>query len=463
MTPYFGARITGSTVNANNSESILDNLNGSGSQQIRKQEQAPLFAPQKEMRHSNGAPNQSDFYQSRVMPSSNMANVKLWDEQHVAPGLDAGYATEGTLGFNSGMAAREKWTDRNVDQMRVETNPKLTYGLDNHQGPATYYNNAPATMETQGKVEKYLPDTYFINTPDRWLTTTGLEKGQTSRSIQVDRDVNRTTTTTEYFGADSNPNGTQMYTPGTYEQAKRPELEATAICNPSHAGSGNATENDYSKNSYSSLPNNRSCNKSTEMGGVHGLVRAAVAPLLDILRPSRKENVIGNCRPNGNAGTTVSAPTVFNPADRAPTTIKETTVDKLDNNHLNVERQSNAAYLVNKQQSIENQRDTTNCEYFGDSGGSATQSGNTLYNAAYNQHNNVNKTYVNRPNQGGMSLLNSQENVKITKSDDVRMNNRMWVPQSGSNTIPSIETHGKINVLNHMIIICHVRELTLIF
>ena len=33
-------------------------------------------------------------------------------------------------------------------------------------------------------VEKQKPDTYFINTQDRWLTTTGSEKGETLRPIQ---------------------------------------------------------------------------------------------------------------------------------------------------------------------------------------------------------------------------------------------------------------------------------------
>jgi hypothetical protein len=448
MVPFFGARIKGSTVDANMNETVLDNMNGSGSQQIRKQEQAPLFAPQKNMRYANGAPNQSDFLQSRVNPSSKMSNVKLWEEQRVAPGLDLGYTTEGQLGFNAGIDARDKWVDKNVDQLRVDTNPKLTYSLENHQGPATYYNNAPATKETQGAVEKHLPDTYFINTPDRWLTTTGLEKGQTSRAIEVNKDVNRTTTSMEYFGADSNPDGTKMYTTGENEAPKRPELEATPIANPSQRGGGRAREGDYGVQGYKALPNNRSISKGPELGTIHGAVRAVVAPLLDVLRPSRKENVIGNYRPNGNAGTTVSAPTVFNPADRTPTTIRETTEGKLDNTHLNVEGQTNGGYLVNKQTPIENQRDTTNTSYTGNSGGMGAQTGNAVYNAAYNQRNNVNKTYVNRPNQGGMGLLNSNENMKIDKRDNDRDNNRMWAPQNhvAGGSVPSMETHGKMNM-----------------
>ena len=165
MAPFFGSKVLGSAQDPNISETVLDSMIGSGSQHIRKQEQAPLFKPQKDMRYAHGAPNQTDFYQSRVIPGSKMSNVKMWDEQQVGPALDAGYGTAGELGYNSGMAARDKWTDRNVDQLRVATNPKLTYSLDNHQGPASYYIKESANQQTQGKVEKHLPDTYFINTP----------------------------------------------------------------------------------------------------------------------------------------------------------------------------------------------------------------------------------------------------------------------------------------------------------
>jgi len=443
MVPYFGSKIRGSTQNPNVAETVLDNMSGLGTQQIKKQEQAPLFTPQKDIRYANGAPNMSEFYQSRVMPSSKMSNVKLWDEQKVGPGLDAGYSSQGQLGFNSGMAAREKWADRNVDQLRVATNPKQTYGLANHEGPAYNYVKAPATKETQGVVEKYLPDTYFVNTPDRWLTTTGLEKGQTARAIQIDKPVNRASTSSSYFGGDSNPSGTKMYTPGDYEQPKRPQLEANPVGNLKASGKGAATESDYGVNGFNNAPNNRSTT-NTSYFGVNGFLKAAVAPLMDVLRPSRKENVIGNINPTGNVQQHVSGLPVWNPADRTPTTIRETTEGKLDMTHLNVEGQKDGGYIVSEQQSVEQERDTTSCQYYGDGG---MNNGPALYNAAYNQRNNVNKTHKNRPNQGGMSLLNAEENVHIDKNELDRNNNRMWVRNSGTNgAIPSMETYGKINV-----------------
>ena len=445
MVPFFGAKIKGRTVNASTSESILDNMSGSGSQNFRKQEVAPLFAPQEDMNYANGAPNNSEFFLSRVMPSSKMANVKPWEEQHVGPGLDQGYGVKGSNGFNSGMEARDKWVDRNVDQLRVETNPKLTFGLANHEGPAYSYVKNPASAETQGKVEKYHPDTFYINTPDRWLTTTGLEKGQTSRAIEVDKDVNRPSTNMEYFGANSNPEGNATYTPANHEQPRRPCLKANPVLN-SHAPQQNSvTEADYGMKSHKALPNNRCGTQDPGFGFVGGAIKSVVAPLLDILRPSRKENVIGNLRPCGQAGSLVSANVVYNPADRLPTTTRETTEGLLDFNHLNVENQSNAAYTVSKQQSIENQRDTTNCSYLGNAAASA-HTGNTVYNAAYNQHNNVNKSYKSRTSQGNMGLFTGEQNVCLNRDDADRENNRMWVKNAGPATIPSTDTYGKINM-----------------
>lgn len=445
MAPFFGSKVLGSTINPNVNETILDNLVGSGSQVIEKKERAPLFKPQKDVNFAYGAPNQSDFYQSRQNPSSNMSNVKLWDSITVGPGLDAGYCADGELGFNSGMAARDKWVDRNVDQLRTKTNPKVTYGLQNHEGPAYFSNTLPPAQETQGKVEKHLPDTYYINSPSRYFTTTGQEKAQMARAIEVSKDVNRATTSQEYYGADSNPGGNLHYVETGFEESKKNILKSKPILNPSAKGQGNATVGDYGMDSYV-MPNNNRNNDINRFGAIQGMVKAAIAPIMDILRPTRKEDIVENCNGIGNINSTVSAPRIQNPEDKPATTIRETTGHLLDNNHLNVENHiEGGAYVLGQDKVVDQQRDSTNCEYYGDGGNS---SGVALYNAAYNQRNNVNKTYRNRPNQGNMKLFQSNENIKIDKLDSDRRNNRMWVPNSNSSinsTIPSVETYGKFH------------------
>jgi hypothetical protein len=449
MAPFFGAKIRGRTTDANVHESVLDTMNGAGSQWVSKTEVAPLFKPQENYNYVYGTPNTSDFMQSRQMPSSNMANVKPWEEVHVAPGLDKGFTDIGSGGFNSGMDARDKWVDRNVDELRVKTNPKLTFGLETHEGPAYYYiQNAP-TAATQGKVEKYLPDTYYLNTPDRWLTTTGLEKAQTARAIQADRFVNRPSTTAEYFGAGAEQNGAATYAAPAVEPSKRQQVDPTKhhAINMAASDQRPASVADHGRLGFKVLHNNRSTTaNAVPMGGVFGAIRAVVAPLLEVVRPSRKENVIGNLRAYANAGSTVPAGTVFNPADRLPTTIKETTSGLLDFNHLNFERQTNAGYQVADQQPVENQRDTTtDVEYMGSAGGAGAHMGNQVYNAAYNQRNNCNKVQTSWTNQGNMNLMSHDANVSVRKQN-VSTSNYMGAAAPGPNTVnmpPSVETYGK--------------------
>ena len=70
----------------------------------------------------------SDFMQSRVNPAMKMANVKPFASQNVGPGLNRGFTTLGSGGYNAGMEARERWIAKSVDELRVKTNPKVTYG-----------------------------------------------------------------------------------------------------------------------------------------------------------------------------------------------------------------------------------------------------------------------------------------------------------------------------------------------
>jgi hypothetical protein len=431
MVPFFGGKVRGATAEHNITESVLDNMQGSGSQYFTKKEQAPMFKPQDGYQYANGAPNMSDFLQSRVNPSLRMANVKPWEEERVAPGLNQGFTSSGgNSGYNSGMEAREMWLDKTVDQLRVDTNPKTSYELAGHEGPGTYYNKTAPTAQTQGKVEKHLPDKYFVSGPERWLTTTGLEKAQTARGIEVLHDVNRTNTTAEYYGSRANQSeGT--YAPQEYQKARRPVLPVQDYASISANGQGAATTGDYGIKSYSNLSNNRSTTRhDLNVGPVNGFMKAIVSPVMDFLRPSRKEDVVHNMRSSGNASAPVERGHIFNPADRTKTTIREMTEAELDCNHLNVEHQSANAYLVSKHQPVHVQRDTTNVAHTGTAGPNGFSSSKS-YEAEYNQHNNVNKTYENRPNQGGTQIFNQQENIDIHRRDADRDNNRWWVPSSG--------------------------------
>ncbi len=446
MVPFFGAKIRGATADRSITESVLDNMQGQGSQQFRKQEMAPLFKPQEGMQYANGAPNMSDFMQSRVNPSLRMANIKPWEEQRVAPGLNKGFTAEGSNGFNSGMEARDSWLPKTVNELRVDSNPKMTFGLLGHEGPGnSYIKNAPS-LQTQGKIEKYLPEKYFASGPERWLTTTGLEKGQTVRSEEILHDVNRTDAVSDYFGVQTGiKEGT--YQKSAYEESKKQILPSCDLAVPALVGKSGPTLGDYGIQGYSNTSTNRSTTcPDTNYGAIGGFMKALVSPVMDVLRPSRKENVVNNCRQAGNIQTTVTQGVVFNPADRLKTTIKEMTEGRLDCNHLNVEKQMANGYLVTQTQPVQVQRDTTNKEHIGNAGPSGAYNVGKSYEAEYMQRNNVNKTYGNRPNQGGMQLFNGQANICTSKNDCDRENNRLWVRNAApSFTTPSKEMYGNIS------------------
>jgi hypothetical protein len=418
--PFFRAKVRGRTADADTHESILDSYSGTGSQKICKEERAPLFAPQPGMQYTNGMPNFTDFFQSRVNPGTQMANVKPWEEIRVAPGLNQGFTSCGSNGFNSGMEARDLWVDRNVDQLRVETNPKLTYSLENHQGPSYSWNvQQPPDAKTYGQVEKFLPDKFYINTPDRWFTTTGLEKAERGRPTELLKDQSRICTTSGYFGANSNAQGTAEYAPEHYEPAKRGKYDGKPVINVSAKGKHEPTKFDYGRGTTRLNSTNRSTIQPIGFIGtaINGALKAVVAPILEAVRPSRKENVVGTIRPYGHVQNTVSAGVAYNPADRTPTTIKETTESLLDFNHLNVAPLTEGTgYLVTDQQDVYTQRETTEPEYFGSSGG-ATNQGFVSNLAAKNQHNNFNKVSKEFTPAGNMAMFNNTENINIKRAD----------------------------------------------
>lgn len=368
MVPFFGSKVHQTN---KYTESTLDNLNGSGSQHFSKKEQAPLFSPEENMRWEHGTPNTSNFIQSRMNPSRQMNNVKPFQEVRVGPGLNQKDGVLGSGGFNSGLEARERWISKTVDELRTKTNPKVTYG-----GVVLGGKNPVTNRGIMGKMEKYRPDTYFINSPERYFTTTGIEKAQTARSQQIMPNENRIDTTREYYGAGNDAQGEATYVRGQYMETRRPQLDPNIkhVSNAYAVNKHNPTHGDYGIKGYKDavITNNRSINSNQkpQYGAVSTFAKAIIAPIMDVLRPTRKENVIGNMRPVGNAGTKETlAGYVYNPADRAKTTIREMTENRPDHYNINNQKESGGyGYLVNEQQDVAQQRDTTNCEYIGNVG-----------------------------------------------------------------------------------------------
>jgi hypothetical protein len=445
MVPFFGAKIKGATTNADVAEGVMDNMQGAGSQLIRKKETAPLFKPQKDLGFAHGAPNSSAFMLSRVNPGMRMANVKPWEEEKVAPGLGRGFTCEGGPGYNSAVEDRDAWLPKTVNELRVDTNPKMTFGLAGHEGPAMAAVPDPATKATQGQVDKYRPDTDYRVGPSRWFTTTGLEHAPTSRGIELLHPQNRPETQCSYYGTrDGETEG--GYVQGTYRAPNRNELGPEQLPPADAEGRQGVDSGDRDIASYHLLANNRGTTQQpTEFGIVGGAIKAIVAPVLDFLRPSRKEDVVGNLRGNGNVQVGVANAPIYDPADRTRTTIREMTEGKLNGTHLNLDGEHAGGYQVSAQQAAHVQRDTTNCNYTGDPG-PGTNGASQDYYSAYQQRNNPYKSNPNRPNQGGTQIFNQQDCIQVRRKEADACSGETWAPMAGPSVTPSAEALGKMNM-----------------
>jgi hypothetical protein len=447
MVPFNGGKVKGRTYDVDITETLLDNMIGSGSQTIKKIEQAPLFKPEDNMQWAYGMPNQSDFYQSRVNPGTKNNNTKPFDSIMVGPGLDKGYGINGNNGFNSGMEARDKWLPKTIDELRVDTNPKLEYELANHEGPAYSYIKTAPTTAMLGRVEKQRPDTFFINTQDRWFTTTGAEKGETLRPIQEMGVIRRNDIATEYMGPAGSVDIKAGHAPENFEKSRRVQLPCVDV-NPANAiGKGPTNGGDNFMKSYTNYENHRTISKQPEIfgSGFRGAIGAVIAPIMDVFRPTRKSETIQNLRVYGEATSAVPKGYVYNPQDATPTTNKETTL-YAPNFYINNQKES--LYVNNYSAPDATQRETTTCEYYTAAGGYATGYGDMNYNAAYSQHNNdiKSQTIHNRPNPGGTQVFNQQMHLSTIKSDVDRLDGRFNPAYSfnGGGLAPSSQTYGAI-------------------
>jgi hypothetical protein len=425
MMPFFGGKIR-SKIDPNSNESIMDNYLGSASQAIIKSEQAPLFAPNANYQMANGAPNMNDFYQSRVNPSMRMANVKPFEEVKVGPGLGLGYGTEGAGGYNSGNMMRESWLPKNVDDLRTANKQKASEMMQlGHEGPA---KSRITNVGILGAFQKNRPETAFEWGQDRLFTTTGVGKGETLHSIPVERHVVRPETTVDYGGVAQSLHAQQSM-PGEILPSNRVERGPTQLGAANAVGRGFSSDADYGIKSNQMYANNRSSNtQDNYFGAIGSSIGAVVAPLLEIMRPSRKENTTGNLRVYGDAKPAVSQSYLYNPKDAPAHTMRETTENSV--NHWNVNRgQSNNAYLSTEQQAVTQERDTTHVSHVGGAGFKNSNARNYDAELSYQPSTLKAETIKSRFGNSNTNVFNNSVNYQGKPKDNDLVNSRESIPK----------------------------------
>ena len=373
-------------------DATMDNYTGSGSLSINKSEVATFFKPQENMQNVYGTQNQSDFMQSRVVQSQKFANTKPWEEVRVAPG---------TSGFNSGMENREKWIDKNVDELRAANNPK-TNNPTNYVPPAFKMGD----RGIQGKVIKKSPEKFHVNNEMKGNALGMLRPTQNSEQMLTDE--HREHTSVSYYGTRTSDNA--GYVKGDYDQPHKPELPTNPYLNLTSTDVFPTNEQNYGKTSYKAYNNNRN-SENEYIGAVKGLFIANVVnPIVNGLKHTKKEDIVDN-KFNGNLSATIK-PTVY-AETKIPATNRQIQANRIGTNYLQMNRQNSDGYMNSNPYLIGQQRETTESSYIGNAGG---LSGAKSYNAEYNQRE-FGKPVENRTPHGNTNMFNNNMNATITGTE----------------------------------------------
>jgi hypothetical protein len=415
-----------------NYNNILDNYTGQGTFDIQKEEIKSFFKPEDNLQNVYGNQNQSDFLQSRVNASMYRANEKPFDSIKDTPGVNLKYDENSQLGFNTGAMSRDIWQPKTVDDLRVANNPKLSYRIDDHMGPAM---QKVQNRGIQGKTIKKTPETFFQNDNNLGMVaSTSNAKQNTSRPTQEINEQNRDTTSVSYYGARGNGDQHVTYVDGEYQDPHKIQLGNTPVLNFSKNGVNPTNSENYGKGSYNMLPNNRSTTRSNYFGSVGQMVSNVVQPLVNGLRHTKKTNFVKNKDIGGSVSGTTSRPRVTNPDYIASTTNREMYECKLGLDHLNVQKQDATAYMNTRPVLEKTQRSTMNQSESGPA--MSNMLGNKSYTNVQNQRNN-NVLYAENVKSGGsMKLFNS--NIAMRKVNKEQCNNRT-TPFYDATKVPSYQ------------------------
>lgn len=329
MTPFFGSNATQSTVPDVNSTRI-ENFSGNIKNYRNKSEIPTMFDPQFNVGNVYGSQNYTDETFQRYVASNKKQNEAPIRPVQVGPGLNAGFTSQPQGGFQQANSL-DYIKPKTVDELRVATNPKLTY-----RGRVI-----AGQKETQrglvSKPSKNRPEKYYRNSPERYMTSVVRKKNRTRDRVNAKR-TNRQCSTS-YTGAAGPSQHTRPTKRGLYKKSTKNCYVNSGVRNADATGSWNGEndEENYGKNSINLPLNERdTTQKDAPILNLTTFVKSVVAPVQDIMKTSRKENFIGNARPNGNFNASMPKKmTVHDSNDVMRTTIKETNIHDVRAGNMN--------------------------------------------------------------------------------------------------------------------------------
>ena len=322
MVPFFGGSIK-QNVDDNANRSKLENFTGSMDNYQSKKEIAPLFKPQTNISNPYGTQSLDGFQNDRYVVGNKRANVSPIEKVYVGPGLNQGYSSAPTGGFQQS-DTRDYAIPKTTNEIRVKTNPKVSYYGRINPGEKI---SKPGKI---GEMQKNLPNTFFEETPDMYFTTTGAVIASKQRPDIVMKNVNRPRTEKKKRVGPAAPTaGSNEKIRSKVQKSHRKQLKGPGFGGGNIEGGWNKDKHDYGKDVIRAKSTNRQKTSCNRRGGNLQTLQNEGNQVRNCQKPrkTRKTNVVGNARWTGNMQAPNNRSTVYDPNDIARTTIKETNIN----------------------------------------------------------------------------------------------------------------------------------------
>jgi hypothetical protein len=334
MTPFFGGSIKQNVDDYANQE-LFENFTGTDSTYQKKKEIAPLFKPKTNVTNPYGLQSLDGFMNERYVVGNIRNNISPLEKIYVGPGLNKGYNNDPTGGFQQA-DTRDYVLPKTVNETRVKTNPKVSYYGRIISGEKI---NKPGKI---GCIEKNRPDTFFIENPDRYFTTTGNCIAARQRPNIVMKYVNRPKNEKKSrIGPAGTTHGSSEPVRSKVKNSTKQQLSkyANGIINATGKwNSNNSSNSDYGKSNIKLPCNKRNLTCKNNRNGNLQFSEKFGSSKRNNQRPrfTRKTNVIGNPRWSGNVnGISNKGSVIYDPNDIARATIKETNIHNNRKGNLN--------------------------------------------------------------------------------------------------------------------------------
>ena len=394
----------------------------------RKQEVKSFFDITPNNSYVYGSPSFTQTIgQDRYVVGNKRQGEKITQDIRVGPGLAAGYTAEPTGGLTQSNA-RDYVLPKSIDELRTLTNPNITYegriiaGLKSGQ------------RGLQAKPVKHRPERFYKSSPDRGNLSSAVKSSQLREKYYM--KPTQKENKIPYYGGLGQVQLSKPRKEGAYRQSTKNNYMTPNPRNAYREDGWTINEKamsngigDYGKNSIENKANERDTTQDRmHLNNLSITVKKIITPIVDFFRRTKKENFIGNIRPEGNMNAMMpSKQTVYDPNDIARTTIKEQTIDNeydgalTGNKKQTVYDPNDIARTTIKEQNIDN-------HYIGQLTG---ETHNTVYDpndiartTIKEQNINNNTPYINmNPQQPRSVRIYDPEDIAKTTLKEVTIDN----------------------------------------